>query len=1008
MNTKTINYLLVIAFLAATSCLWEPETFEHDNGMSIAIKLSIPETTRSEGAIENTIQTLDVLAFKVEGGRETFLYSAEASKTATPNTFYAKLRKSNFQQRFVLIANAREKIETISNSWAGIEKEAMLKNLTLETNGKRWIANTHIPMWGETEAKTVTDETSTINAKMLRMVAKIDVQLSPALDDFKLKSVHVYNASASGRIAPKPNTKEIEYIGSEMLAIKASMPETVKKVTQLYDQPSDFDEIDVSMRGAIYLFESEADHTDFLKETCIVVGVENQNWGLTYYRLDFISATDSSYLDILRNQRYHCNITAISGQGFLTPDEAFRTRQYHMKADVFEWEEGMSCGDILFDTQYFLSVNQSVFHFDAFARNESGSDNRLSIDTNFPAGWSYSVWADIDGTESLTDNWLNTTLENSKDLRLTTTANTNGVREAYIRIKAGRLMYMVKVVQDKMTEGTTLVSVTPDFLLLPHAIQAYDYQTVYVHCVDYNGADDPNQEWKIGTVDPWLRLSLNPNGSDAKRIVSGQGTTTVYLVAENNAAVASRITTIYLGDSESNTEAVVMQSGNSDHIIGAGDLPYLPDGYATYIGAFWRAEETGERLINIKMGENTAYYGNWSASVAWYDTNWHLESGDGIIFSTENSPDPNIFKNNPGNAENYKLTGNTTIVTGTVDGANKDVFFRIGLNRKFTDFHETENPARYAVILLSYANNTRHQKIFIRQGEGADFLMSKYDPINLPDYFSPNRPYAKRFAVFNNTGGASLNSAVPPYNGFFTHFPTQAGAFWSFIDGKRIADAPHLARGPYKGLSATGAWDKLRDKNETSPPGFRRPTDGPTDIGTDGNTLASSEIRQSLFWKPPIQGEELHTDFEYSNIENSVWGYYADGFFDRRPIVDAPNAPRQQSYYFVEQAKNCAVSTGDRNIAYDGRLFFNPEKNSSHYNASLFLPAAGARDDEKDILFAGQEANYMTATRWYATGQKYGPWILKTTATTATIIHYPTNKHLDENTLKPVRAVRDE
>jgi hypothetical protein len=64
-------------------------------------------------------------------------------------------------------------------------------------------------------------------------------------------------------------------------------------------------------------------------------------------------------------------------------------------------------------------------------------------------------------------------------------------------------------------------------------------------------------------------------------------------------------------------------------------------------------------------------------------------------------------------------------------------------------------------------------------------------------------------------------------------------------------------------------------------------------------------------------------------LSSTDWGYYADGFFDRRLIVNSVGDGI---------VLNAAVSYGD-NIAYIGMLFFN-----STTGASLFMPAAGFRE----------------------------------------------------------------
>ena len=238
---KTIlRYLLILPLIAVTSCLreqFEDIPYPHEGERDVNFKLSLPyltpqmPVTRAIGATqENYIETIDILAFEVDdGNNETFQYWVSGVKSAGTGTqsFTAKLRVKDKQQRFVIISNAQSKIEKLigsrpSGGWVGVEKEALLSQLILDLNGSdKWKAispsnYTAIPMWGETKPETITEKTNEISdkaIKMLRMIAKIEVQLDKSVsgltNKFKLQSVHLYNTNTSGRIVPKPGTEYV-------------------------------------------------------------------------------------------------------------------------------------------------------------------------------------------------------------------------------------------------------------------------------------------------------------------------------------------------------------------------------------------------------------------------------------------------------------------------------------------------------------------------------------------------------------------------------------------------------------------------------------------------------------------------------------------------------------------------------------------------------------------------------------------------------------------------------
>jgi hypothetical protein len=905
-----IKYLLILPLIAVTSCLREqfddPSPCPCEGEKDVTLKLSLPyiapqgPVTRAiDTGQENAIAAIDVLAFKVENGEETFLYWASGKRAAGKDgdptqSFTAALRVADYPQRFVIISNARGRIETLmgsrtSGGWTGTDKEALLAQLTLDLNGgDRWKAidasnYTAIPMWGQTDAK-ITNATTTINAiKMLRMIAKIEVQLDESVagltGKFKLQSVHVYNTNTSGRIVPKPGT---EYVGTDMIARKPSLPDGVKTAVGPLEY-TDFNypgKENIAMRGAIYLFEATAkDEDKYLEQTCIVVGGKygtDDAAPTTYYRLDMMDK-NGKRLDILRNHAFICNIAAVNGPGEPTVDKAFKSKPVNMSVNILDWNEG-DIRDMDVNGQYILSVNRNPVILSEDAHDINSADNILKITTNYPTGWIAEVSASKTGKQYC--NWLDITPENGAgdaqpaDVHLLTGANSDGQsREAYIHIKAGRLTYIVTVRQEAVLGGIT---VTPGEWLLPHTIPAGAKYTVNVACKKPDGTDASNLPWTLASADhSWCRLSTDPTASfgSANASLSGNGTKNIYIIAANNKDKNPRTAFIYKDGNPSDIAVKVIQWGDPTTITDKEGAGNAPKNALTCVGAFWKNNQTGERLVKI-LG--TGDPGAWTATVMWQDARW--ESGDGVVLNGSDSADPNKYTLNHGDAENYQVDGYATTITG--DTKSGYISFRIGLKTKYTP--KKDYPVRYAVVLLSYANNTKFQKIFLRQGEDADFLMMNGDRIP--------RPKSVKFSPYNLTAVnldavVDKSSATSPKNpAKFVDYPTQAGAFfqWAndYYENTGFKGGQRWAWKPYEGsqhqmykLVAPGTyWDTLGKDNEISPDGYRRPDDGSISGQETGGTT-NSEVRQSLF-NHPIAG------YNYNNYtDNSCWGYYADGFF---------------------------------------------------------------------------------------------------------------------------------
>jgi len=393
-----------------------------------------------------------------------------------------------------------------------------------------------------------------------------------------------------------------------------------------------------------------------------------------------------------------------------------------------------------------------------------------------------------------------------------------------------------------------------------------------------------------------------------------------------------------------------------------------------YIGAYWRWSQTGERLIQFSVGAaQDNNYGNWTAGVVWYDDKWDPDNmyPDGVVLGS-NGP-VNFSSTANTNAENFQVPNGVQRLSGTV-AVNGTISFRIGLNKKFAD--SATVAARYAVVLLSYNNGNKSQRLFIRQGEGADYVMRPGDPGTGVPTTPAVRPKAAKFIPYDVTDTRKLTpidyddaTSLTRANSGFTDFPTKAGYFFVYGDNK--AFAADIPPGNDPAVPPVGAWNQnvgwQSQKNggfaywdpsrgETCPNGYRRPSDGPNDATTHGTgTVANSEIRQSLWLNPPSGTN--------SNAENSTWGYYADGYFDRRqPVSSLGNTPVELS----------AVNTNSTEVAYEGRLFFNPTT-----NASLFFPAAGYRYWQNGALFnAGGRSRYWTSTSQSNDNKTKNAWFM--------------------------------
>ncbi len=375
-----------------------------------------------------------------------------------------------------------------------------------------------------------------------------------------------------------------------------------------------------------------------------------------------------------------------------------------------------------------------------------------------------------------------------------------------------------------------------------------------------------------------------------------------------------------------------------------------------YVGTFHRYNETGERLIRIPAagtGVRLDYSnepGRPNISGAWAAVVGEDNNGrDWITLDTKPSGAGANPWSTAGTAVNeanaaYQVTNGNYWVAGvaSADGTTP-IYFRVGLKSKLAS--ATTDP-RYGVIYLYYANNTRVYRMFVRQGEKADFVYMAADPItNAHEYLptSRNSTYVRRISPYNLTTKGTFGTAMGTRGGKFTDFPTQGGALfqapWSstFLSYAwhpfSITSTPE-STGLNSGTGIDWPW---KEQYELCPTGYRHPA---------YSSVLNHDFSHSLYDRPDKTG---WGEIAYAG------GYYADGFFDRRLVVDHPIRPDGGGRLMVH------AQDGYKS-AYGGTLYYNGNKASANYLASIFFPWSMSRYD-----IEGEE---MSVNTYYWTNAK--------------------------------------
>lgn len=449
LTSFTVLKLLVLSIIV-TSCSTDESGINDDGHKYITFTVSTPYNSVPTYAMsemsENTIETIDVLAFRLDGGEELYTYRAEGMEikngtNATQKEFSVSLRKDEeIDYRFVVIANASKEIDDMTKAQT-VTKSQLLARV-LSKNNTAWNATsssdfTPIPMWGETKnlmritasVKKISDIT------LLRSLVAIDIAIGTNVqDDFKMNEAYLYNRKTRGRIVPIAshfNKDEVKVTAASMPTDSQTDPLTILDGLK-YTSTSDKE-----LKNTIYTYEAPAvGLAEDTKATCIVLGGLYKN-KQSYYRLDFVEkesdGTFKAYTDLLRNHRYTLNITNVTGTGYETPDEAFYGKKLSMIAEVESWNMS-DMSEVVVDEDYFLKVSKGSFYI-----STPGTYNgTVTVQTNHPKSWEVST----------PNNWITITTKGSVFFNFSVLNNTSGIeRVGEISIKAGNLTKKLRIVQ---------------------------------------------------------------------------------------------------------------------------------------------------------------------------------------------------------------------------------------------------------------------------------------------------------------------------------------------------------------------------------------------------------------------------------------------------------------------------------------------------------------------------------------------------------------------------------
>ncbi|MDR1332515.1 MAG: FimB/Mfa2 family fimbrial subunit [Tannerella sp.] len=357
-----------------------------------------PQVYALDDDAENDIQTIDVLAFRIDNYTSAEYYDYRATGyniTSTSSVIpYEKQFKVTLQKndtahyRLVFLANVKDELDALSLA-SGAQKESLLARI-LSHNPAVWnvtSAYKPLPMWGQSAAVMVNDALATLSEiTLLRSVVSIEVYADNAAvtPDFHLEDVYLYNRKVYGRVAPYENyynATEKKVTAPTMPTVNMMLPLTVW-TGQHYTVPSG----QYKLTRTIYTYEAAAaaNGDDFVATCLVVKGTYIPLGTPQYYRLDFEQRDNlgvfQEYRPLLRNHRYQFIIKRVTGDGHNTQDSAFFSKKGNLGVEILDWNLA-DMGNMVVKEMNWLNVNRTSI------TTYSGGEFYVGVETSHTGGW---------------------------------------------------------------------------------------------------------------------------------------------------------------------------------------------------------------------------------------------------------------------------------------------------------------------------------------------------------------------------------------------------------------------------------------------------------------------------------------------------------------------------------------------------------------------------------------------------------------------------------------------
>ena len=487
----------------------------------VLLKLHVPGTTKpgEKGGtravnknVEEEINDLYVLAFKAEADENTdaYEYWVSAKKGGDNATWTAALKVRDYDQRFIVIANAlganKNLPSVIQSLKPGTLKSDIKKLLTVTLNDTEKTSGFNAKSKNDHSAFTMCGQTAPTT-----IVAGGNINLQVSLYRIMARiQLYFGDKNGAGVANFTPTTVRLYNFNDKAQVIPAELDGKVTKTTIPADAMPQKGEARYNVVGnkleySIYMFETaQPADNGHEKRPCLVVGGKyNGGTADKYYRVDLgtpkagTGNKELDYLDILRNYSYEITVTKVSGEGHDTEQGALESKSANMTAEVIPWDD-TEIGNIDFDGEKFLGIGTMEYRV-----GKMGSDNLiqkvaastglkwkaalLNADGQGTPDWIRFV---VNGAEQTAATGTGTGADTPADLKFKVMKkDAQGDRVAIMRFTAGHLQVDARVIQDDNN---------PVFIDIPDDVIEFDGATDIARSFDITfGPENTTLTWEV-------------------------------------------------------------------------------------------------------------------------------------------------------------------------------------------------------------------------------------------------------------------------------------------------------------------------------------------------------------------------------------------------------------------------------------------------------------------------------------------------------------------------------